>query len=104
MHGAMRIPRGGDFSELPMGDPHYRPAMDAAGTVRFLRDAQCRMTFCGVDRDAYVSEFGWEQWNIQRGREMLSFHEAQQLISEALREVRRFDGGGGGDPGGAGGE
>jgi hypothetical protein len=44
-HGAARVPSG-DFSELPMDDPHYRPMMTRKELKEFLADADFTVILC----------------------------------------------------------
>jgi len=39
LHGAKRIADGGDFSQLPDDDPHYRPSLTPKQALKMLRRA-----------------------------------------------------------------
>jgi hypothetical protein len=39
-HGAKRVAAGGDYSTLPMDDPHYRPPMTKKEAIKILRHAE----------------------------------------------------------------
>jgi hypothetical protein len=39
-HGAARVPAGGDFSSLPLDDPHHRPAITRNQALRMLSSAR----------------------------------------------------------------
>jgi hypothetical protein len=39
-HGAGRVSVGGDFSTLPLGDPHHRPAITRNQALRLLNSAR----------------------------------------------------------------
>ena len=60
-HGAKRVPAGGDYSVLPMDDPHHRPAITRNQALRLLNSARNHVIqgdctpvgFWTEDRSAY---------------------------------------------------
>jgi len=89
-HGAGRLGKGGDFSLLPITDPHYRPSMTRAQTVRFLKDAAVRFVFPRVwNREIFIKQFGWEMWVEQDKREQNAYFEALGIFADAIKEVKK---------------
>ena len=72
-HGAKRVPAGGDYSTLPMDDPHYRPSMTKAQTIRFLNRAYTHVI---------ANCWGWTDDLFYK-----SWRDAQHILLSAKREV-----------------
>lgn len=88
-HGAGRIGKGGDFSALPIDDPHYRPPMTKIETIRFLQDATMRCPYPHVfERDDYVQKFGWDAWYEEDRRMGKAYLEAQDILRKAIENVK----------------
>jgi hypothetical protein len=75
LHGARRVPSGGDFSVLHTDDPHYRPPLTKKEALTILRDAYAYVQIRG--------EYATPQW-----------HSALTLLANATTEIVRETEGG----------
>ena len=73
-HGAARVPSGGDYSALPMDDPHYRPAITKKEALRLLRSAAGKVTHSAGD---FFSR-NWDQ----------AWRDSLELIGKAIKDVK----------------
>jgi len=73
-----------------MDDPHYRPIMTRAEIIRFLKDAAVRFAYPRVvERNEYIRKFGWELWLIQDRLEQTAYHDAIEILGNAVKEVKQ---------------
>ena len=87
-HGAGRIGKGGDFSELPMDDPHYRPPFSKQQLQRILRNARWKVSFPRlVDRDTYIRAHGFEAWERICRQEQEIANETHRILTEAMNSL-----------------
>jgi hypothetical protein len=80
-HGKKRVSIGGDFSELPINDPHYRPPQDIKTRPKlkkFLRDAALKMQFPQLGDSANEPAYD-KAWD--------AFYEALTIIHDSIRQV-----------------
>lgn len=91
-HGKGRIGKGGDFSDLPITDPHYRPPQElttAAKVTAFLRDAINKVQFPRmVDRDEYSKLHGFDAWLEINKKEYAAYHECRDILADAIKRVK----------------
>jgi hypothetical protein len=74
LHGAKRVPSGGDFSVLPLADPHYRPTLTKAQTLKLLRSVATRVTLMAAD---YFSR----DWDM-------AWRDALEILGKAIKDVK----------------
>jgi hypothetical protein len=87
-HGAGRVDKGGDFSALPMDDPHYRPQFSKQQLQRILRNARLKVRHpILVDREQCIRDHGFEAWEQIRRQENEIFLETQRILTEALNSL-----------------
>jgi len=87
-HGAGRIGNGGDFSMLPMDDPHYRPSLSKQQVQRVLRNARWKMGRPRlVDRDSYIRQHGFEAWEQISKIEDKAYRDAYEIITHAMEAL-----------------
>src|SRR5579864_8773459 len=70
-HGAARVPSGGDFSVLPVDDPHYRPSLTKLEALRLLRSAAGKVTYTAAD---FFSR-NWDQ----------AWRDALEILGKAIK-------------------
>lgn len=77
-HGAGRLGKGGDFSILPMDDPHYRPSLTKNQALRLLNRALTYVICNGSNWGAFTGEAGvYDAWR-----------ETQTILTEAKKAVQ----------------
>ena len=77
-HGAGRVAEGGDFSALPMDDPHFRPSMTRAEIKTFLNGVELQVIIApqpDLPEESWIGS-AWE-WR----------HDAYEIIRAAKRSL-----------------